>query len=257
MLRDVGCDVVVRHDEADSRRGERELGNARRILRKFIWRAFFTARYEAAAATASFQDFRALRDVVRGERAEETVPLFDEEQYPLPGRAELVQAGWPKTRDSLARGILNVTIRAGAHDIADDAVATQKHILKREYHHLFPASLLETDGRLANRDIYRALNCALVTWNTNRAISAKDPVLYLRERVERATLGEDEIRRRLTTHYIPYDSLSVGDYDAIDDPDARAGKIQADYFAFLENRAEMLMAPIRALANGGQPPPPA
>lgn len=49
------------------------------------------------------------------------------------------------------------------------------------------------DGDLAQKDSYRALNCALVTWNTNRSISAKNPLKYLKERVERSNLGEEEI----------------------------------------------------------------
>ncbi len=116
-------------------------GNSRSLLRKFVWRAFLTGRYEANAATASFQDFRALRDRLSG--GDVDVPLFDETQYPIPTADVLLRARWPKGRDSLARGILNVTIRAGAHDVADDAIATREQLRKREYHHLFPASLLE------------------------------------------------------------------------------------------------------------------
>ncbi|MEK6328486.1 MAG: DUF262 domain-containing protein [Actinomycetota bacterium] len=141
------------------------LGNARHLLRKFVWRAFFTNRYEAAVATASFQDFRALRAILTGDGTEDAVPLFDEEHYPLPGPEELVHARWPKTRDSLGRAILNVAIRAGAHDLADDAIATRDQIRKREYHHLFPAALLENDGKISGGKINRALNCALITWN--------------------------------------------------------------------------------------------
>lgn len=229
------------------------LGNARHLLRKFVWRAFFTNRYEAAAATASFQDFRALRASLIGEGAEETVPLFDEERYPLPGPEELIHARWPKTRDSLGRAILNVTIRAGAHDLADGAAAARDQIQKREYHHLFPAALLENDGGLGASEINRALNCALITWNTNRTISAKAPIRYLRERVERSVLGEDEIRRRLATHYIPYEELNVGNYEALGDDATRATRVRADYQAFMNARATLILTPIAALCRGDIP----
>lgn len=230
-----------------------ELGNARHLLRKFIWRAFFTDRYESAAATASIQDFRALRATLTDGSAEAAPPIFDEERYPLPTREEIIQASWPATRDSLGRAILDVTIRAGARDLADDATATRDQIQKREYHHLFPAALLDHDGRLDSPEINRALNCALITWNTNRAISAKEPIKYLRERVERAALGETEIRRRLTTHYIPYEELNVGNYAGIDDENVRAARIRADYEAFLEARADLVLGPIAALCNGDEP----
>jgi hypothetical protein len=214
---------------------------------------FFTNRYEAAAATASFQDFRALRTILTGEGAEETVPLFDEERYPLPGPEELIQAGWPKTRDSLGRAILSVTIRAGARDLADGATATRDQIQKREYHHLFPAALLANEGGLGASEINRALNCALVTWNTNRTISAKEPIRYLRERVERSALGEDEIRRRLATHYIPYEELNVGNYEEFVDEAARANRVRSDCEVFLKIRANLLLTPMAALCRGEIP----
>ena len=229
------------------------LGNARNLLRKFVWRAFFTNRYEAAAATASFQDFRALRAILLGESVEEAVPLFDEQRYPLPGPEELIQARWPKTRDSLGRAILSVTIRAGAHDLADGATASRDQIQKREYHHLFPAALLENDGWLGGSEINRALNCALVTWNTNRTISAKEPIRYLRERVERSALGEDGIRRRLETHYIPYEELNVGNYEEFGDETARADRVRSDYEVFLKARANLVLTPMAALCRGDTP----
>jgi hypothetical protein len=229
------------------------LGNTRSLLRKYLWRASLTGRYEAAAATASFQDFRALRDVLQGAGDERDVPLFNEEQYPIPGAEALKAARWPKSRDSLARGTLNVCIAAGAHDVADDAVATREHLQKREYHHLFPAALLEKAG-VSSREIYLGLNCALITWRTNRTIGAQEPLAYLRERVKRADLGEDEIRRRLETHFVPFDELSVGGYDAIGDEAERAARVRSDYGQFLSRRAELLVEPIQALCSGHRLP---
>lgn len=231
-----------------------ELGNARRLLRKYLWRSFLTGRYEAAAATASFQDFRALRRVLEDEAGESEVPLFDEEQYPVPAADALRAARWPKTRDSLARGILNVSIAAGARDVADDAAATRDHLQKREYHHLFPAALLEKAGA-PSWEIYKALNCALITWKTNRTIGAQEPLKYLRERVRRTDLGEAEIKRRLATHYVPFDELAVGGYEGVGDDSAVNERVLADYNKFLVRRAELLAAPIEALCDGRHPGP--
>jgi hypothetical protein len=64
-----------------------------------------------------------------------------------------------------------------------------------------------------DRDIFKALNCALITWRTNRNISAKTPEKYLAERREGTSLGEDEIRRRLETHLVPYDALVSSSYE--------------------------------------------
>jgi len=56
------------------------------------------------------------------------------------------------------------------------------------------------------------LNCALITWKTNRIISNKDPLTYLIERAEASGLGEEESKNRLSTHLIDYDKLKNGDY---------------------------------------------
>ena len=95
-----------------------------------------------------------------------------------------------------------------------------------------------------------ALNCALVTWNTNRNISAKEPVAYLRERVERAPLGEDQIRGRLDSHIIPFERLNVGAYADIADKEARAWRIKSDYECFIHARAEAIHGVVKKLCSG-------
>jgi hypothetical protein len=44
--------------------------------------------------------------------------------------------------------LLRRTVRAGALDLADGAPVTKEHVLVREYHHLFPNSLLTSDGKM-------------------------------------------------------------------------------------------------------------
>lgn len=229
-------------------------GNAKALVRKYLWRAFLTRRYENSAATRSWQDLRGLRAVLRDGRPEKDVPVLDESQYPLPTLEELKQAGWPRTKDILARGILAVTLRAGALDLADGTPISPQSLAQREYHHLFPEALLIQDGGLSREESRRALNCALVTWNTNRNIAAKEPLRYLRERVERSTLGENEIRTRLASHLIPYDELAVGDYNAIGDPEKRAARIRQDYERFLDRRAAMVLNAIHRLCSGQSMP---
>lgn len=207
-------------------------GNARILLRKYIWRAFFTDRYERAAATAAQQDFRALRDVIIKDQSEDRVPCFDEKAHPLPTVDELKQAGWPKKRDRLARAILAVSLLGGAHDIADGAPVSRDHLKRREYHHLFPVAHLRELG-LDESMTYRALNCALISWKTNRTISAKEPLTYLQERTEASALGESEIRRRLNTHAVNYDDLAGGDYEI-----------------FLDKRGCLIEAAVKELCAG-------
>ena len=225
-------------------------GNASTLIRKYLWRSFFTRRYENAASTGALQDYRAMRDALSAGEPDAKAPIFDESQYPLPTIEELKLAGWPKARDILARAVQAVALRAGAFDLADGSKVTRANLTLREYHHLFPSHLLTVDGGITPQDSSRALNCALITWNTNRNISAKEPLKYLRERAERSALGEEEIRGRLATHLIPYDELAVGGYEEMTDRVAAQTRIQEDYERFIAVRAELMLSAMRTLCDG-------
>ena len=186
-------------------------GRARTTLRKYIWRAFFTSRYEKTTTSRSLVDYNELRSVIMHRKAPTPV-IFNDSLYPLPEPRELMAAGWPTKKDRLARAILALALKHGGLDLADGSPVNRDNLRKREYHHLFPEAYLKKLGVDDNK-IYRALNCALVTWNTNRAISSKEPERYLAERLEGSNLGEAEIRVRLASHVIPYDELKAGDYD--------------------------------------------
>jgi hypothetical protein len=150
----------------------------------------------------------------------------------------------------LARAVLAVSIKAGAFDIADGSKATRERLHGREYHHLFPDALLTGDGGLSGSESSRALNCALITMSTNRNVSAKEPLKYLSERINRADLGESVVRDRLRSHVVPFDDLNVGGYAKIAAADARQDKIRADYNAFLRKRAELIYSALNALCQG-------
>jgi hypothetical protein len=227
------------------------LGEAKALLRRYLWRAFATRRYDHATATMALQDYRGLLKVLRGKADPTEVPILDAETYPLPTLEELMRASWPRARDTLARGILAVAIRAGARDIADDSPATRTHLKSREYHHLFPVSLFGGVDLKAEDLCDRALNCALLTWNTNRHISAKEPIQYLRERVERSSLGEGQIRERLGTHLIPYDELNVGGFAALPDSQQREAALREKYEVFLMRRAELVLEQMEQLCAVG------
>ena len=191
-----------------------------------------------------------MKAILVNRQANNRIPVFDDELHPLADVEELRTAAWPRSRSTLARAILAVSLRAGGIDFADGTPADIVSLPKREYHHLFPESLLKKDGRMEDSEIHRALNCALVTWNTNRSIAAKEPVAYLRERVERAPLGEAQIRRRLESHAIPFDELNVGGYEYTKSEDARSDRIRSDYERFLEARAKMVHEVIVQLCKG-------
>ena len=222
-------------------KGGDERGNAMSLIRAYLWRSFTTGRYEGAAATRALQDLRGLIDALRG--GDNSAPIFDEELYHLPEPNELVRARWPKTRQTLARAILCASIRRGAFDLADGAKATPTNMITREYHHLFPDAYLDQQGGLERDEIFRALNCSLITWTTNRRIGAKPPLTYLKERVELATLGEDEVRRRLESHLIPWDEFN----------NSSGEDVAGSYERFLEARSILIADYLTDLCRGREP----
>jgi len=228
-----------------------KLGNARLLLRRYLWRAFLTSRYEQSSTSNALQDYRGLRKVLCDGAAKEVVPILNQESYPLPSKEMVLQADWPKRKTILGRGLLSLQLKCGAEDLADGARATVDTITSkehpREYHHIFPAATLE-DAGILDEQISLALNCALVTWRTNRTISDKEPITYLKERADNCALGEEEMKRRLRTHLIPYTQLAVG-YDDIAD-DERRGRVKNDYDAFLSARAEVLAKAAHRVCEG-------
>ncbi len=185
-------------------------GKARSILRKYLWRAFFTERYERTSATRALVDYRQLSSLLRGEKVQ--VDIFDEVKYPLPGVDQIEVAGWPVRKDRLARAVLAVTLRCGGLDFADGSSVSRANLKKREYHHIFPNAWLARNNYPEDKR-FRALNCALVSWRTNRNISDKSPAVYLEQRMQAALLGEAEVSHRLSSHLIPVQEINSENYD--------------------------------------------
>ena len=211
-------------------------GNARTLIRKVLWRACLTDRYGKTATTRAHADYRVLAAIIAGQQVNAPPELFNEVDNPLPEEAQLTTAGWPARKDRLPRALLAVSLRQGAYDFADGAPASHENIRKREYHHIFPVAGFP--GGTPDSQIYRALNCALITWRTNRKLSATSPTDYIRQRVEKATLGEPEIKARLTSHLAPFEEVGAGNYQA-----------------FLDARARLMRAAIMALCDGAEPTP--
>lgn len=207
-------------------------GRARTILRKYLWRAFFSNRYEKSTNSRALSDYLELRAVIAS--ADAALPaIFDEAQYPLPHTDELIAARWPTNKDRLGRAILALALHEGGLDLADGSTVSRANLPRREYHHLFPDAHLTRKG-VSDSEIYRSLNCALVTWQTNRNISDKEPERYLAERLEGTPLGEAEVRQRLSSHLIPYDEM-----------------VADSYTDFLEKRAKLVREKMLKLCDNG------
>lgn len=233
--------------------GADETGDKRavvdQVVRRYLWSAFFTSRYQGAAATRAMADYTPLRAYLAGRGDVDSVPIFDRAQYPLPSHRELVEAGWSKKADRLGRAVLAASTYFGARDFADNTAISADNIGKREYHHLFPDKLLSDAGI----NSHLALNCALITWKTNRTIGRLDPIQYLEDRAQYAPNSQD-IKDRLDTHLVPYDQLAAaGPYRSDLIGDDLAAVVRPDFDAFLNSRAKLIAAVAEHLTEGRQP----
>lgn len=229
-----------------------DLDRAKHLLRRYLWKSFLTSRYSKSAATNAHQDFKALRNVLQGTGTESEIPIF-EESYESPKVDEIMTMTWPKNKTITGRGLLALQLKCGAIDFSDGLAASVKTITSsgnpREYHHLFPDRLLKDDASLPHQEIFVVPNCALITWRTNRVLSDKDPILYLKKRADNLALGEEELKRRLRTHIVPYSELAVGDYEKIK-IEIRADKIRSDYETFLLARSKLLEKAAKIACEG-------
>lgn len=226
------------------------LAKAEKLLRRYLWSAFFTDRYENTAASRAFADFKAIKALLKNPGFTDaelaTVPALNRSEFPLADVDSLMAAGWPKAAGIEARAILAVTTYLGAIDFADHKTATYDSIQKREYHHIFPDALLSE----AEIPSFLALNCALITWKTNRMIGRKDPLDYLQERVQWA--DESAVRERLRAHLISYDLLSKAHYAGMEGA-ALKQKLASDFNQFLRDRANLVVAAMASLTEGNNP----
>ena len=233
------------------------VAKAEKLLHAYLWSSFFTDRYENSAASRAYADFKGVKDKHRGikdflstpefdEKELAEVPVFNRREHELADVDALMVAGWPKNVGIEARGILAVSNYFGAQDFADSKPASFESIQKREYHHIFPDALLSEAGI----ESFYALNCALITWKTNRIIGRKDPLDYLKERVQWA--DEVAVSNRLKTHLVSYDLLSKAHYQELDG-EALKSKLEVDFDRFMRDRAQLVHQAVIRLSAGGQP----
>ena len=227
-------------------------GNFEILLKKYLWSSFFTDRYENAAASHAFNDFIALKNIIKAETktdgsnySEVDVPVLDRALYPLSTDDELKRVGWPKRENIRARGIMAVFSKLGAHDFADGAPLTRQHLIdrRRHYHHVFPDALLKE----VETESYFALNCALITDKTNLNISNKDPLNYLKDRYN--CTSEDIVNARLQSHLIPLEELKCGDYTGFTG-EKKVNKVKSDFVLFIAKRAAYVAKAVEILADG-------
>jgi hypothetical protein len=231
--------------DSGDKRGRDEL-----VLKKYLWHAFFTDRYENSAATHAYSDFKGLQSVISGKPKPDgsafgfnDVPIFKE--YSLVDADELMSVEWPKRANIRARAVLAASSRLGALDFSTSERLDANNVDERHYHHIYPDALLKEAGV----ESYRALNCALIKDKTNISIGRKDPLQYLKDRYE--WTSESIVRERLQSHLIPIKELANGGYEGLSTTEKDA-KLKRDFDLFLRKRAELVIKAVILLAEGRQ-----
>ncbi len=226
------------------------VAKAEKLLRRYLWSAFFTDRYENTAASRAYADFKAIKALLKNQDFTDqdlvNVPVLNSKDHALADVDSLMTAGWSKAAGIEARAILAVTTYFGAIDFADHRTATYDSIQAREYHHVFPDALLAEAGIPS----FLALNCALITGKTNRMLGRKDPLTYVQDRIDHADVPA--VTKRLQSHLISFDLLSKAHYAKLDG-DALKQKLGADFTEFLRDRAELVVIAMELLAGGETP----
>jgi hypothetical protein len=202
-------------DKGDER-GMHEL-----LLKKYLWSAFFTDRYENAAASHAYYDYIALKRIITtasnengSSYTEADVPVFNRQLHPVSDADELLTAGWPKRDTIRGKAILAV------------------------------ACLLKE----AEIESFRALNCSLIADDTNLNIGRKDPLQYLKERYK--WVSEEIVNERLNSHLIPVTELANGGYENCSSEFERKEKIKNDFDNFMRKRATLMAKAAEELTQG-------
>ncbi len=221
------------------------------LLKKYLWSSFFTDRYENSAASNAFSDFNAIKQAIKNIEESKSydinsIPVLNRKKYPISDIEELVEIKWPKRSNIRARAILAVSTYLGAYDFADGQQITPENIKERDYHHIFPDSLLKE----ADLESYLSLNCALITDVTNRhLIGRKDPSIYIKDRMNNA--DEETVINRLHTHLVPIDEINEAIYEGLSGENKNI-KIKKDFDKFLKTRAKFIYSAATLLVEGQQ-----
>ena len=224
-------------------------GKAEILLKKYVWSAFFTDRYENSAASRAFKDFTNLKNIILKKHKEnglpyheEDVPVLNRELYAISDIDFLSRTGWPKRENIRARAIMCVASKLGSHDFSDGHKLTLDNLANRDYHHIFPKAILnELD---INPNL--ALNCAIITSSTNKSLGAKAPLQYIKEKYN--VFDEETIKFRLQSHLIPTDRLTeIEEYK-----DADGNYLKRQFEIFIKERAALIKEAAEQLCDGKQ-----
>lgn len=239
--------LAALEDDLKQLSGAHREGFGKQLVSAYIWRSFFTDRYEARANDRLYKDFgplraciqdlaitgRLRRDLVR------KVPIFDEKEHSLPKYRDLANLGnhplpWIKIKSRLSRAIVALQLSSDPVDWITTTKLNTRNIreLEREAklhrHHIFPVNVLKSHLDKPHYD--HALNGAVLKSSTNLSLDDKEPQDYLREILHYGgARSEAELKKRIESHLVPYDLL------------VSEGNLKTRYKKFIQGRARLML----------------
>ncbi|MCY3545118.1 MAG: DUF262 domain-containing protein [Chloroflexi bacterium] len=243
-------DEIIDVDEVDKLK-------VRTLLSTYLWRSFFSKRYEQRANDRLHADFKSLRrDIERiknGQHLEKSsAPVF---RTRIVTKAELSDEEETfKSRTSMGNAVIALTLCDSPVDwMTGDPLSANRirqidSDTKLDRHHVFPKKAL-TDGddgkgkdglNKENPFIHHGLNIVLTGKITNIKIGGKKPAEYLMEiRENNQHLTDAAFKAHIESHLgIPYETLTCPD-----------DKIVSRYRKYLKERADVLWNEIDKKAN--------
>ncbi len=227
------------------------VGICNKLVSAYLWRAFFTDRYEAKANDRLFEDYKALRRwiVQIGKTGTfshgDAPPIFSDEEYPLP-TAETFGIDkpipWIRGTPRLGRAIAALTLSQRPSEWLTHYTLDARKVRELtgagnlDRHHVFSRNILT--GKVPKPAINHGLNGVILSKQGNQSLSNKDPADYMTWILgEQKGLKEEELRQRVHSHLVPYDII------------AGEGSVEKRYEAFIEARAKLVAEKIKELSE--------
>ncbi len=191
-------------------------GTANKLISAYLWRSFLTSRYEAQANNRLFDDFvrlgECLAEIGNSGSYTKLPPIFDDKDYPPPTASELGKPLQWINRGRLGPAIAAVAMQKTPFDwvtgskLDEHTVRDLEDRRRLDRHHVFPKGFL--NNHATPEEINHGMNGVLLSKEGNLALGSKAPDVYLKKILEQSEgLTEEELRRRVESHLVPYDAL--------------------------------------------------
>jgi hypothetical protein len=180
---------------------------------QYFWASVFTTNFDQGAASQAETDYRDLAGWLNGDvqNGEEIKP---EAVATLPIAADTILTA-TASKTALHRGVMALTIRAGARDFHRGQALTPQIYIEEKVnsHHLYPRARLadahpETGIDSSGHGSELILNRTLIDAETNRRIGARKPSVY----VEDIREAEADVEALFESHLIDTEKLESDQY---------------------------------------------